>query len=270
MRNGGLRSRATAIAAVLATTVVLIAVGCQSPPPSLGPNRVARTEPPRSMSWNGLRRLATRSTSTTTAPNRSEPAGPVAETPSAEDLPGQLRTGYEVTVYYTAVESFHTDAPVTVTGCLVRECARGRSMLGSYPASFVTAVRNEGTGRITSGAQAGRYLNWSWDVGYWLDDVAVDSFGGRLVPFSSAAGDGMARGLRFRLQAPLVDDEGVTLDPSAAARLLAATWTISDEFTPGLGGSRHVDLYIGEEDRASFETTSPLYTTFHDSSLLVM
>lgn len=173
-------------------------------------------------------------------------------------------------MYYTAVESFHTDEPIAVTGCLIRACSRGSSSLGSYPASFVRAVRNEGTGRITSGANSGRYLNWSVDVGYWLDDVAVDSFGGKLVPFSSSAGDGLARGLRFRLEGPLADDEGVTLDPSPARALLTAIWTISDEFTPGLGGARHVDLYIGEEDRVSFETTNPLYTTFRDVTLVVM
>lgn len=173
-------------------------------------------------------------------------------------------------MYYTAVESFHSDAKVAVTGCLRRECSRGDASLGTYPGSFVAAVEQEGTGRITSGGHAGRYLNWSHDVGYWLDDVPVDSFGGELVPFSSAAGDGMAEGVRFRLVGPLVDDAGEGLDPHAAERLLGAVWTISDEFTPGLGGPRHVDLYIGEEDRRSFETTNPLYTTLRGVTVRVV
>ena len=43
---------------------------------------------------------------------------------------------------------------------------------------------------------------------------------------------------------------------------MAANWTITDEFTPGLGGSRHVDLYIGEETGPGF--TGRLSATLRD------
>ncbi len=86
-------------------------------------------------------------------------------------------------VYYTAVESFHTDAPISVSGCLIRDCAFGNKFIGSYPASFVKATKTEGTGRITSGVNAGKYLNWSIDVGYWLDIIPSDGYGTALVPF---------------------------------------------------------------------------------------
>lgn len=81
---------------------------------------------------------------------------------------------YLITVYYTAVESFHTDAAQNVSGCLIRDCSFGNSLIGSYPTSFIKVTKTEGTGRITSGANAGKYLNWSSNVGYWLDSIASD------------------------------------------------------------------------------------------------
>ncbi|MDO8776710.1 MAG: hypothetical protein Q7K57_49975 [Burkholderiaceae bacterium] len=169
---------------------------------------------------------------------------------------------YTITVYYTAVESFHTDAAQTVSGCLIRECSFGNSVIGSYPASFIKATKTEGTGRITSGANAGKYLNWSVDVGYWLDTIPSDGYGGALVPFRTAAADDIAltRGTQFMLVAPLMQEDGSALDSTSANRFLAAQWLVNDQFTPGLGGALHLDLYIGEEDRANF-TSSPMYTT---------
>src|SRR5690348_7211888 len=93
------------------------------------------------------------------------------------------RDGWTVTVYYTAVASFHDGATERVLGCPQLECSGGSDDLGSYPASFVRAVHDEGTGRIA----AGRYLNWSVDVGYWLDSAPRDSAGGVLEPWRSAA-----------------------------------------------------------------------------------
>jgi hypothetical protein len=170
---------------------------------------------------------------------------------------------YTITVYYTAVESFHTGAARSVRGSLTPEGAPGNDVLGTWPTDFVQAVMDEGTGRITSGPHAGRYLNWSHDIGYWLDAVPANAYGGRLVPFRTAAADlnVLPRGTRFRLVAPLVQDDGTPLDAASAGRFLAAEWEVEDQFTPGLGGANHLDLHIGEEDRAGFTETSPLYTT---------
>jgi hypothetical protein len=41
---------------------------------------------------------------------------------------------------------------------------------------------------------------------------------------------------------------------------------VRDEFTPGLGGSRRVDVYIGEETRPGF-TESDWYVTLHGARL---
>lgn len=173
---------------------------------------------------------------------------------------------YEITVYYTAVETFHGGAAMAVYGRLSPADESGDALLGTYPAGFVEAVQSEGTGRITSGTYAGRYLNWSYDVGFWLDAVPANAYGDALAPFQTAAADPdvLARGARFQLLAPLVQDDGTPLDSASAARFLAAAWNVQDQFTPGSGGAHHLDLYIGEEDRPDFTGTSPLYTTLVD------
>jgi len=173
------------------------------------------------------------------------------------------RAGWEVTVYYTAVAALHTDKAVAVTGCPTIDCEKGRNQqdLGRLPASFVRAVKDEGTGRIA----AGKYLNWSYDTGYWLDTAPRDTAGRPLVPWVSAAADsGVLRaGSRFTILRC-----GTAADVTAAvcAKLKTPTWTIVDEFTPGLGGSKHVDVYIGEETGPGF-TDSDLYATLDGATL---
>lgn len=173
---------------------------------------------------------------------------------------------YLVTVYYTAVESYHHGRLVTVRGNRSPEETSGGESLGDYPSDFVAAVESEGTGRLTTGAQAGRYLNWSYDTGFWLDDIPANAYGAPLQPFQTAAADEAAlpRGTRFRLQPPLRQDDGLPPEDSAARRLLETEWTVQDQFTPGLGGAHHLDLYIGEEDRPHFTESSPLYLTLEE------
>jgi len=174
-------------------------------------------------------------------------------------------------VYYTAVESFHSGATTAVKGCPDQDCAFGNSALGTYPSTFVKAVKDEGAGRITSGAQAGRYLNWSYDVGYWLDSVPCNTHGNALTPWVSAAADGgvLRQGARFRLQAPLRQDDGSAVDGGFAAQLGAATWNVDDQFTPGLGGAGHLDLYIGEENQVNF-MSGPRYITMSNATIIMM
>jgi hypothetical protein len=86
-----------------------------------------------------------------------------------------------------------------------------QGVIGSYPADFVKFVKDEGTGRITSGGHAGKYLNWSYDVGYWLDFAPRDAYGNSLVPYVSTAADTDV--LRAGDQFTLVDC-GKGIDPS--------------------------------------------------------
>ena len=57
-----------------------------------------------------------------------------------------MSAGWTVTVYYTAVASLHSGARRRVTGCPKIDCTHGHANLGTYPADFVQAVHDEGTG----------------------------------------------------------------------------------------------------------------------------
>ena len=177
-------------------------------------------------------------------------------------------SGWHLTTYYTAVASLHHDAAVPVTGCLVRECANGHDDLGSYPGDFVQAVEDEGTGRIDVGPHAGKYLEWSEGIGFWLDTVALDSYGRALVPFVSAAADKrvLPKGATFKVVGCGRQGRDA-LEPQVCAKVRAAKWEVRDEFTTGLGGRKHVDLYLGEETGEDFTDVSPFYFDAKKASL---
>ncbi|EME58603.1 hypothetical protein [Amycolatopsis decaplanina] len=178
--------------------------------------------------------------------------------------------GWLITVYYTAVETFHAGPSTEVFGCPDSDCASGEQSLGRYPLEFVDVVRDEGTGRITAGSHTGRYLNWSYNIGYWLEDAPLDSRGEPLEPFVSAAADSdvLAIGTRFSVVECGTTESGGTPPSVVCAKIGAAKWQIRDEFTPGLGGSRHIDLYIGEESGPEFRS-DVWYTSLRDASIVV-
>jgi hypothetical protein len=200
--------------------------------------------------------------------DRLRAAVAVAATAAAATLAaacgGPADDGWLVTVYYTAVAAYHDGPPQRVTGCPRLECGPGDpdagTDLGEHPAGFVTAVRTEGTGRTADG----RYLNWSVDVGYWLDTAPRDSAGTALQPWQTAAADAdvLEAGSRFAIVHCGRDE----VPADVCARLRQPRWTVRDEFTPGLGGSRHVDVYIGEETGPDF-TGSDWYVTLRDARL---
>jgi hypothetical protein len=192
---------------------------------------------------------------------------PACGGPSTEEI--VERKPLLVTVYYTAVESFHRGPPVEVTGCAARECANGDDSLGQYPHGFAEAVREEGAGRITSGTHAGKYLNWSYDIGYWLDSAPRNAHGGALEPFRSAAADGVPDGTRLRLVDCGRLDSGSPVPFEVCETLRNGNWAIQDRFTPGFGGPQHIDLYIGEESELDFTTAGALYVSLHDAGFTV-
>lgn len=187
-----------------------------------------------------------------------DPPPPVASPSSGASSPAAPR--WRVTVYYTPVEKFHHGDVIEVRGHpdLTSEADVA---LGEFPSHFVSAVREEGGGRISTGPHAGQYLKWSWDTGFWLDTSTRDTAGDPLVPFETAAVDGIERGTSLRLVDCGVDDAGSAADPAACAQLRESEWVVRDEFTPGLGGERHVDLYLGEESSPGF-TESPLWVSW--------
>lgn len=188
-----------------------------------------------------------------------------------EPSPEEIVEGkpWRVTVYYTVVESFHSGPRQEVTGCLTTDCEHGDDSLGEYPRSFADRVKEEGSGRITSGAHTGNYLNWSYDIGYWLDTAARNAQGGVLEPFRSAAADGVPDGTRLRLVECGEHDSGGDVPADVCGPLQAGQWQIQDAFTPGLGGAQHIDLYIGEESEPDFTTNSPMYVSLRNAALTV-
>jgi hypothetical protein len=192
------------------------------------------------------------------------PSLPVPSTAAPPAQAGPVSRGWEITVYYTGVEQFHHEPAVTVTGCPKLACRDGSADLGSYPKDFVRAVRDEGTGRTA----AGTYLNWSYDTGYWLDTTTRDSYGNPLVPFVSAAADPgvLKRGTRFTVVSCGRSDDDSAPPAAVCEALRSASWLVTDEFTPGLGGSKHIDAYLGPETGPGF-TDSPWYLTLTGATL---
>jgi hypothetical protein len=182
----------------------------------------------------------------------------------------RLRRPWLVTVYYTAVEALHADPPVPVTGCTAAgDCENGDEPLGDYPKGFADAVREEGTGRITSGPHAGRYLNWSYNIGYWLDEAPRDAHGRPLQPFVSAAAGGLPDDTRLRLVDCGKLDSGDPVPEHVCEPLRSGNWEIRDRFTPGLDGEQHIDLYIGEETGPDFTSSGALYVSLHDARFAI-
>jgi hypothetical protein len=147
---------------------------------------------------------------------------------------------------------------VEVRGCSTLDCRNGSEVLGTYPEDFVQTVKAEGTGRITSGARAGQYLNWSINIGFWLDTLPRDARGLALRPFLTAAAD-----VDIPYVTPLrIADCGVDaisgdeLDPGVCEQFTGLEWVVRDRFTQGHVG-KHIDLYIGEEDQPNFVPGSP-------------
>jgi hypothetical protein len=166
--------------------------------------------------------------------------------------------GWVLTVYFTSVQTFHGGTPQRVFGCPTNQCPSITIDLGTYPGDFVQAVHDQGTGRITEGAFAGQYLNWSIDIGYWIDVAPRDARARPLEPYVSAAADpSIPYDLPFRIVDCGTDYFGsAPIAASICNELKAARWVVRDRFTVGAVGAQ-LDLYIGEENTAAFAATSP-------------
>ena len=183
-----------------------------------------------------------------------------------------------VTVYYTPVESYHPLSCTRTVEAWPNVLTVGSKVTaGPYPCRFVNRVKQEGTGRITSGMHAGMYLNFSWEglgrwgdqQGFWLDTAPRDSYGNVLVPFVTAAADSamLPRGTLFKILDCGRQEDGSRPDVKVCEQGKASDWQVQDQFTTGLGGENHVDLYIGEEDQPNFQRQSPKYVDLTDAAL---
>ena len=168
---------------------------------------------------------------------------------------------WHLTVYFTAVESYFSGTPVEVTGCLNVECSAPGdpdNVIGSFPSEFVDTVQAEGTGQVSSGTHSGKFLNWSAEQpgsGYWLDQAPRDAQGSALVAYvSAAAHPSIAYGTTFKVIACGVDSTNADpMDPAACTDLKNGAWVVRDRFEDDTQ-VRHLDLYIGLQDRADMNT----------------
>jgi uncharacterized protein DUF2334 len=161
--------------------------------------------------------------------------------------------GWELSVYYTAVEDFYPGPDADLVGCPALGCLQASQSLGNFPEDFLQAVKDEGSGRITRGPSAGRYLNWSVDIGYWLDTFPRDARGEPLRAYETAAADErVAFGTLLQVIDCGQDVLSQELLPAPVCQpLSSAHWVVWDRFGEA-GVGKHVDLYIGEQDQPDF------------------
>ncbi|MDB5064679.1 MAG: hypothetical protein JWM18_1113 [Chloroflexi bacterium] len=222
---------------------------------------------------DGTSRAAAGATATSTA---SQPGGapgePVATAPASGDAtapegppstPGRTPVtsgGWTLLAVFTAVESYHLDGDAEqVRGCALgaaHTCRNGTSDLGTYPGDFVTAVEEEGTGRITKGIYAGSYLVWDSVKGFSLDTMPLDDNGTPLRAFvSAAADDGITLMTHIRVLDCGVDTSTLEpLPPSVCTRFSSPDWVVVDR-SGDAAGSHSLSLYVSEEDRPDFVTS---------------
>lgn len=182
---------------------------------------------------------------------RSQPI----EQPDPETIPIE---GWELSTYYTAAEKFYAGPRVELRGCLTIDCANGSDVLGNFPADFLAAVKAEGSGRLSAPAMGKTHLNWSIDIGYWLDSAPRDAQGSILQPFVSAAADpDISYVSTFEIDDCGADVlTGRALPAAACDAFTASRWIVRDRFTVGEVG-KQLDLYVGDQDRSDFVEDSP-------------
>lgn len=166
--------------------------------------------------------------------------------------------GWEISVYFTALEKYYSGPLVELRGCPVIDCSNGTADLGRFPSDFLAAVKEEGSGRLASSVAESGYLNWSVSIGYWLDSAPRDARGSILQPYVSAAADPAIEYVStFQIDDCGLDVRtGEPVDPRVCDSISRATWIVRDRFTVATV-AKHLDLYVGEQDRVDFLGRSP-------------
>ena len=166
---------------------------------------------------------------------------------------GRTTTGWHLTVYYTPVEQYHGPPRKPISDCAGRE-------LGQHSVDFLAHVQTEGFGRVVAPVQKQSYLGWNFDRRCWF--MAAAPVGANDRPLrawvSTAAPSTLAAGTGVR-----VVSCGTDVDAAVCARVKGAAWAVDDRCSNGCTDPRHLDLYVGEEDRADFEDGSPDYFDAH-------
>jgi len=158
-------------------------------------------------------------------------------------------SGWRLTVYYTPVESYHGGAREAISGC------QGEN-LGSHSHDFLARIQIEGFGRLSDPVTGRGYLGWDFGRHCW--SLAAGPVGASDRPLrswvSAAAHPSIAIGTRL-----VIRYCGSGVDSSVCDHVRAAHWVVDDRCSIGCSNPKHLDLYIGEEDRANFEEDNPNY-----------
>jgi hypothetical protein len=242
-----------------ATTTTVAASTSTAPPTTAPPTTAAPTDTAGAAASPGP------GPATTAAP---APPPPPARPPAAGP-PAGITGGWLVTVYFTPRESNYGGESTAIHGCPAGYCPPGQEQaLGSYPTAFLDRMRIQGSGLLTSGTFAGKYLNWSSGVGgtgYWIEDVPKSASGNALVGRQSAASPSLPYGANFRIADCGRNAFGGPLNDATCAELKNPTWRIIDRFEPyAAQGDHHIDLYLGVERPGETFASSPLYVSWSD------
>lgn len=180
-------------------------------------------------------------------------------------LPAQ--SGWILTVYYTPVQSYHGGPEESISGCPTEDCDNPQS-LGSYPKSFLDLIATEGVGKITSGQYAGKYMHYTDDTGYWLSPAPLDAQGKPLVKFITAAvPSNVAKGTRIEITAcGTAEGSNKPVPEVVCSAIKSSRWVATDEFYND-PKNKHIDLYIGEEDRENYLNTNPYVFASYNASV---
>jgi len=157
---------------------------------------------------------------------------------------------WQLRLFYTATEAYYHGTPVPVTGCADLACRPGPGARGRYPRDFVTAVRAQGSGLISSGPNRGRYLEWDADRGYWLDTAPRGPAGAPLVPFVSVISSTPQLSAHTPLRVLSCGAGSRAGWAAVCARLRVESWSVATVAVPAAG--RTVRLYVGSENQAGF------------------
>lgn len=184
---------------------------------------------------------------------QSQQHGTPASAPPAPAVPsGEATGGWHLTVCYTPVESYHGPPLKPISDC-------GGRVLGKHSLDVLDRVQTEGFGRFGTAIQGKRYVGWDFDRRCWF--MGITPVGVRDRPLrawvSTAAPLTLAAGTGVRVVSCGSDVEAIV-----CARVKAAAWIVEDHCA-ACSDPRHLDLYIGEEDRLDFEDLSPSYFDAH-------
>lgn len=181
-------------------------------------------------------------------PARSRPG------PTGDHLTAGGSSDWSLRLYYTAVERFYSGGHKSLSGCVRPTCSGGLTYLGAYPATFLAAVRQQGSGEICSGRYTRHFLNWSSTIGYWIDTAPRTADGRQLRRFTSAESGTpqLSPGTALRILGC-----GAGSRPGSGGvctRLQTTTWHVAQ--VAAARPDRTIGLYVGLQTGSGFAASA--------------